>query len=52
MWKNLHPGNSAGIGTHNLRKVSLFPKPLDQGSRPKAANSLAEGDEQKERLKW
>ena len=25
----------AGIQTHNLLNTSLFPEPLDQGSRPK-----------------
>ena len=34
MWKNVHPLNCAGIRTHDLRIVSLFPLPLDQGSRP------------------
>ena len=30
--KNVHPLYGAGIRTHNLRKVSLLPQPLDQGS--------------------
>ena len=34
MWKNVHSVYSAGIQTHDLQNVSLFPKPLDQGSRP------------------
>ena len=34
MWKNVHPVYGAGIQTHDLRNVSLFPLPLDQGSRP------------------
>ena len=34
MWKNVHPVYGAGIRTHNLRNVSLFPLPLDQGSHP------------------
>ena len=34
MWKNVHPVYGAGIRTHNLRYVSLYPLPLDQGSRP------------------
>ena len=33
MLKNLHPVYGAGIPTHNLQNVSLFPQPLDQGSR-------------------
>ena len=33
--KNVHPVYGAGIRTHDLRNVSLFPLPLDQGSRPK-----------------
>ena len=32
--KNVHPVYGAGIRTHDLRNVSLFPWPLDQGSRP------------------
>ena len=32
--KNVHPVYGAGIWTHYLRNVSLFPKPLDQDSRP------------------
>ena len=32
--KNVHPVYGAGIRTHYLRNVSLFPKPLDQDSRP------------------
>ena len=32
--KNVHPVYGAGIRTHDLRNVSLFPLPLDQGSRP------------------
>ena len=34
MWKNVHPVYGAGIRTHNLRNVSLFPLLLDQDSRP------------------
>ena len=34
MWKNVHPVYGAGIRTHDLWNVSLFPLPLDQGSRP------------------
>ena len=34
MWKNVHPVYSAGIRTHDLWDVSLFPLPLDQDSRP------------------
>ena len=33
--KNVHPVYGARIQTHDLRNVSLFPKPLDQGSRQK-----------------
>ena len=32
--KNVHPVYCAGIQTHDLRNVCLFPLPLDQGSRP------------------
>ena len=32
--KNVHPVYGAGIRTHDLWNVSLFPLPLDQGSRP------------------
>ena len=32
--KNVHPIYGAGIRTHDLWNVSLFPQPLDQGSRP------------------
>ena len=32
--KNVHPVYGAGIRTHDLQNVSLFPLPLDQGSRP------------------
>ena len=32
--KNVHPVYGAGIRTHDLQIVSLFPKPLDQGTRP------------------
>ena len=32
--KNVHPAYCTGIRTHNLWNVSLFPLPLDQGSRP------------------
>ena len=31
--KNVHPVYGAGIWTHHLQIVSLFPYPLDQGSR-------------------
>ena len=34
MWTNVHPVYGAGIRTYDLQNVSLFPKPLDQGSRP------------------
>ena len=34
MWENVHPVCSTGIRTHDLKNVSLLPKPLDQGSRP------------------
>ena len=40
MWKNVHPVYGAGIRTHNLQNVSLFPLPLDQGSRPMKKNCL------------
>ena len=40
-WKNVHPVNGAGIQTHDLWNVSLFPLPLDQGSRPINCKSLA-----------
>ena len=32
--KNVYPVYGAGIQTHDLWNVSLFPWPLDQGSRP------------------
>ena len=32
--KNVHPVYGAGIRTHDLRNMSLLPRPLDQGSRP------------------
>ena len=38
--KNVHPVYGAGIRTHNLQNVSLFPLPLDQGSRPMKKNCL------------
>ena len=31
IWENVHPVYSAGIRTHNLQDVSLFPLPLDLG---------------------
>ena len=34
LWKNVHPVYGAGIQSHDLWKVSLFPYPLDKGSRP------------------
>ena len=42
MWKNVHPVYGAGIRTHDLRNVSLFPLPLDQGSRLLIGNSLCQ----------
>ena len=35
--KNVHPAYGAGIQTHDLKNMSLFPLPLDHGYRP---NSL------------
>ena len=29
MWKNVHPGYSAGIRTHNLQKMTLLTWPVD-----------------------
>ena len=34
MLKNVHPVYGAGICTYDLQNISLFPEPLDQGSRP------------------
>ena len=34
MWKNVHPVYGAGIQTHDLQNMSLFPLPLDHGFRP------------------
>ena len=34
MWKNVHSVYGAVIQTHDLQNMSLFPEPLDQGSRP------------------
>ena len=36
MLKNVHPVYVAGIRTHELWYMSLFPLPLDQGSRQTA----------------
>ena len=36
MWKKVHPVYGAGIWTHDLRNVSLFPLRLDQCSRPRS----------------
>ena len=36
----VYPESCAGIRTHNLWNASLFPKPLDQGSRPKKSEFI------------
>ena len=43
MWKNVHPVYSAGIQTHDLWNMSLFPYPLDQGSGPKNDEKFLKG---------
>ena len=47
MWKNVHSVYGAGIRTHDLWNMSLFPLPLDQGSRPTVAFFCYLGKENK-----
>ena len=54
MWKNVHPVYGAGIWTCNLGNVSLFPYPLDQGSRPQTRilkEKFCEGFQRKKQTK-